>query len=149
MPFWYTYTLSPYENLLENGMNVVWFYSSKGVIFLFIYYYECFVNFSGNVLFTFILLGGGRRAHLSMKEDGSLFDLCMFCLFVCHIEISQTMVALVVLLVSMVSLWWVGGVEGEGVPSWFQHNVLTYAGKVIEHWTNFFIENSFKSKLNL
>jgi hypothetical protein len=57
--------------------------------------------------------------------------VCLFLSFVCHIEISQTMVPLPTLLVLLESPWWV-----TRALSWF-YNVLTFSGEVIEYWTTF------------
>jgi hypothetical protein len=68
----------------------------------------------------------------------------LFALFVCNIEISQTMASfvVVVLLVSLESSWW----QVKSAPSWFC-NVLTYVEEVIGCFLFYFIENSLKSKL--
>jgi hypothetical protein len=71
-----------------------------------------------------------KPAYLSMKE-GSLFCL------VCHAEISQTMVLLATLLVSLESSQWVGG-----APTWFWFETLwSYSVEAIDYWNHFLNEN--------
>jgi hypothetical protein len=62
----------------------------------------------------------------------SIYESSLFICFVCHVEISQTIVPLAMLLVPLESTQWMG-VHWVGFC-----NVSTYIGEVIEYWTIFF-----------
>ncbi len=108
--------------------------------------HRCMLNaFQLNMCHSSTTKPCSKLSNKLMKTSRSMKEGCLFVLFICHIETSQTMVPFVTLFVPLESSWWIC-VHQVGFVK-----LVSYCFDLQwrSYWilNNLFMNNSFKSKL--